>query len=1258
MGQKRLFFSTLVLLILSMTTAIAQPTCTVHTFGLQDGLSTGMVSKVEQDHNGLIWLATVNGLSYYDGYSFHSLNSTSMGFDIFNANRILKVDFDSDNNLWCNTVYQRIYRYDTHKCQYTDVLGIIFDGKVPEFDQSKYYLGRDGYMWIMLWQGNRQSVYRLSNDIAKKADAKLVAAGIKYKKTEVRHILADLRQNEWVIYRHSLIRYNAKGHSRRYAYNQVFATRSYTMLYNRQTNAFGLYQDKTGRVLPLRTGTLKINDVKETARGEVVMATNAGLFSLNMKTRTAKSMTAGGSAIDYNEVDIDSRGRIWGFASNGKVAIAAGGTVKMVGERPVTSFVPTLSDHNIFFEDNDHNIWLAPAKHAFGYYDELSEQIVPYKLTTREEPFFTMGEIHHCFNKGDNCLWLADGHSLLMLTFKPCRFHFTPVEDNQEVRAMALDRKGRIWVGSNRGKVAVIEKHGDKPMFLAPDGRLTPQPVALAEKVRSLYCDSHNRMWIGTRGEGILIYDGKTIRRIAPQEGGKGGTLNSGDVFDFLELPDGRMLIGTYGGGLNIATLGPKGWTFANSGNGLLPYPKAKFKKIRRICRDKNGVVLLATTNGIVTFDGSQKNIKRFYKTTRIEGDTTSLLSSDVMCVLPASNGIVYVALRTGGLQKVVSKKLLADNLKLTLADGFNASEGVMESIVDDRQGHLWVVREQSLDRVSTGNRPAGVFTTNESGQKLVLTECEAVYDPITGNLYLGALGGLATANLRKFSERSDKPAIVFTSVLFQGDNQPQTVLNSERLEVPSDKRSLTISFAALDYDDHTNIHYAYMLEGVDKDWNYTPYGNSASYNNLPAGTFTFRVRSTDNNDIWQPNERTLTIHVNPVFIETVWAKLLFALMMLILVWGMLSYWNGRKQLQLNRRMDKLRTDFYSEIGHQLRTPLALIGSPVTEVLRTAKLADNERGLLEMVQRNARKMLDLVNRLLNYDKADNYLVDDSNAPVFSNNGDNEDTEPQQDTKLLVVEDNDDLRSFLKSILSTTYQVVTAQNGQEGLEKASTEAPDFIITDVMMPVMDGMTMVHRLKQDPNTSHIPVIILSAKASMSDRMEGLREGVDDYITKPFSANYLKVRVENILSRRRLMQQSLLGEIDKKPSLSNIEMPQIAGSDREMIATLTKYIEDNINNSDIKVEDMAAAVCLGRTVFNDKVKSLMGLTPNRFLVHVRLEKAKYLIANSQFTFSEIAGKVGFADSRYFSKCFKREVGLTPSEYREQKLQPKSQDN
>lgn len=1237
---------------------MAQPSCTVHTFGLKDGLSTSVVSEVEEDQNGLIWLASVNGLSFYDGYSFHSLYGSSKGFDIFRANRMLRVDFDSDNNLWCNTVYQRIYRYDTHSCVYTDILDIIFDGKVPPLDLGKHYKGAKGYMWIMLKQGKKQYVYKVKNSIASKKDARLVAVAALESDAEVKHITTDSRQNEWIIFPNSLIKYNDdNSKSKRYQYNKVFGTATHTLLYNNKTKALGLYQDKTGKVLTVSIGGLDVNSVVETAKGYLLLGTNEGIFKLNCKTLKAENITGAGSELNIEVVYTDSRGRVWGFCDNGKLVLVDGKSVRLVTERNDNQFMPTLSENDIFFEDNSHNIWLAPKNQAFGYYDELLGEIVPYKLSSQEAPFFTLGEIHRCFKKGDNCMWLVDGHTLLLLTFKPYRFQFTHLEDNQEVRALALDKRGRIWMGSDMGKVAVMDKHGSKPIFLGPDGKFTAMPKRLAGNIRSLYCDDKERIWIGTRGDGILIYENGHISRISPTEDGKGGTLNNGNVYDFMQLSDGRMLVATYGGGLNIATKGKSGWIFANNSNGLLNYPKRGFNKMRRISRTKKGVILASTTDGIITFDGSSKTIKRFYRTTRIEGDTTSLLSSDVMCVLPEADGTVYVASRSGGLQKIISRNLLADNLKLTKSKGVNVSEGVMLSIIDDNAGHLWVVREQSIDRVSKNGHQVGVFTTNEPGQRLVLTECASVYDASTGKLYLGALGGLAVANIKAFSRNSDKSSIVFTNVMFQGDDRPRMLLNADKLDVPSDKRSLTISFAALDYDDHSNIHYAYMLEGVDKGWNYTPYGNSASYNNLPAGTFTFRVKSTDNNDIWQDNERTITIHVEPVFAETVWAKLLLLLLILIVGWGLLSYWNGRKQLQLDRKMTKLRNDFYSEIGHQLRTPLALIGSPVTEVLRTATLGDTERKMLEMVQRNARKMLDLVNRLLNYDKADNYLVDDNNAPVFSNFSEVEESEPQQDTKLLVVEDNDDLRSFLKSILSSTYQVVTARNGQEGLEKASTEAPDFIITDVMMPVMDGMTMVHKLKQDPNTSHIPVIILSAKASMSDRLEGLREGVDDYITKPFSAKYLKVRVENILSRRRLMQQSLLGKIDKVPAMTDVEMPQIVDSDKVMIEKLTKFIENNISDSDLKVDDLASAVCLGRTVFNDKMKSLVGLTPNRFLIHVRLERAKYLIVNSQFTFSEIAGKVGFSDSRYFSKCFKREVGLTPSEYRDQKQGQEQQD-
>ena len=230
-----------------------------------------------------------------------------------------------------------------------------------------------------------------------------------------------------------------------------------------------------------------------------------------------------------------------------------------------------------------------------------------------------------------------------------------------------------------------------------------------------------------------------------------------------------------------------------------------------------------------------------------------------------------------------------------------------------------------------------------------------------------------------------------------------------------------------------------------------------------------------------------------------------------------------------------------------------------------------------------------------------------------------------------------------------YPFIYVSAGQRGLQIAEAEMPDFIITDVMMPVMDGLTMVHRIKQNKDICHIPIIVLSAKASLDDRLQGLREGIDDYITKPFSATYLKLRVENIIGQRRMIQQNNVTQLDSAAADTyRLESPQIVDADKEMMKRLMVYLEENIANPGLKIDDLAAAVNLGRSVFYGKMKSIVGMTPVDFVRHIRIQRAEELITKSDYSFSQIAYSIGFSDPKYFSKCFKKETGMTPSEYRD----------
>ncbi len=405
-----------------------------------------------------------------------------------------------------------------------------------------------------------------------------------------------------------------------------------------------------------------------------------------------------------------------------------------------------------------------------------------------------------------------------------------------------------------------------------------------------------------------------------------------------------------------------------------------------------------------------------------------------------------------------------------------------------------------------------------------------------------------------------------------------------------------------------------------------------------------------------------LRIHVLPTFWESWWAKALYALLAIFFAYWGWHYTNMRRRMKVEREISEQKTKLYTDASHRLRTPLTLIGGPVTEVLQSGELSDEAREQLEMVQRNARNMLEMTNNMLSGYMDNTFFVDDEHVPVFGEADETlvravEGESPTtSDIRLLVVEDNDDLRQFLHSILSRDYSVITATNGKEGLEKAQTELPDFIITDVTMPVMDGMTMIHEIKQREDICHIPIIVLSAKASMDDKLRGLEMGIDDYITKPFSSVYLKNRVENIINQRRQLQQRIVAELSREQSTKEdakeeyrLSTPEIVDYDKQFMEKLMAYLEKHVSDSDLRIEDMASAVAMNRTTLFTKLKSITGMSPVDFVRHLRMQRAIEMVAKSEEPFAQIAYSIGFTDQRYFSRVFKKETGMTPSEYRQQ---------
>lgn len=262
--------------------------------------------------------------------------------------------------------------------------------------------------------------------------------------------------------------------------------------------------------------------------------------------------------------------------------------------------------------------------------------------------------------------------------------------------------------------------------------------------------------------------------------------------------------------------------------------------------------------------------------------------------------------------------------------------------------------------------------------------------------------------------------------------------------------------------------------------------------------------------------------------------------------------------------------------------------------------------------------------------------------------------------MLLVEDNQELRTFLRTVFSSSYRVVEAVDGMEGWDKALKFVPDIIISDVMMPNKDGIELTKELRAEMTTSHIPIVLLTAKTSIESKLEGLEYGADDYITKPFSATYLKARVENLLSQRRklqslyrdnLMNNSLVSSapLSEEEALPEEEkLPELSSNDRKFMDKLVELMEKNMDNGDLVVDDLVCEVAVSRSVFFKKLKTLTGLAPIEFIKEMRINRAVQLIESGEFNMTQISYMVGINDPRYFSKCFKAKLGMTPTEYRD----------
>lgn len=391
------------------------------------------------------------------------------------------------------------------------------------------------------------------------------------------------------------------------------------------------------------------------------------------------------------------------------------------------------------------------------------------------------------------------------------------------------------------------------------------------------------------------------------------------------------------------------------------------------------------------------------------------------------------------------------------------------------------------------------------------------------------------------------------------------------------------------------------------------------------------------------------------------WQKIISILAVAVVVLLLIMIFYRRKVRREKEKLNKQRKQmadekiaFFTNVSHQLRTPLTLVSGPLNRLMQADNYTEEQKMLLQVVSRNVGQLETLTADVLNFkdqvDAMNQATADEASEKELSQHVLRDSRHQmllQQDVEelstILIVDDNEDIRSYLRVLLAGQYYVIEASDGQNGLRLAKESVPDLIVSDVMMPVMDGLTFCSKIKEDEVTSHIPVILLTARSDESQRIEGYEHGADAYITKPFNDHLLLVRISNLLQARRQKKND-----EAKQMLSAEDIQTDEPGERMFLERFKKAAKSHIGDANLRMDDLGSELRLSKVQMYRKVKALTGKTPAEVLREMRMQKAYSLLKQTDKTISEVAAEVGFAIPGYFSACFKKQFGINPTELRD----------
>jgi signal transduction histidine kinase/ligand-binding sensor domain-containing protein/CheY-like chemotaxis protein len=1301
-------------------------------FNVEGNLQTNIINVVAPGDSGVVWVGTrQGGLSFFDQrfQSFKGTESVHAGFNILNNLSIHAVQA-SVGQLWIGT-NQGLHVFQSDKYQF---LSFGMKDGLNGNQVSTIVEERDGWHWVGTNNGLQLMHLRDSLQFFRFENYGIDEA--------IRSIHRDKNNRLWIVTPSSIVSFTFS-FQQGITHLQEIDTRQVSAKYNKD---------------------FEFQDVVLDNAGNAWIATQFGLLRTKA-TQLEESMPLLFTHESFNE--------------------------------------ESLSGNNVeaLYVDAEGLLWIGTRFNGLNKYDPYVQPFVRFKRNPNVS----------------NSMWSND------------------------VRALCEDRQGHVWIGyRNQGIDSYSFQTGQFKHLGASNSLVS---VLSPKIIRALYESHTGELLVGAQGGIFTIkkeLESNAYRFHLPEMLQDTESLEAG-VYCFYEDSSGNLWIGTTRG-LFIRQKGSARIqaSFVN------PFLREKLRSqfIRSITEDHENNIWVGTDGGgVVKFSATDSE-----KVTCFTAGTSSssLSHSKVYAVCVDYSGRVWIGTHNG-LNQYQAK---TNNFK-RYTENHGLSNNLVYSIIEDDNRHLWLSTANGLSRF---NPETGEFKNYLSGFEF---SDDAFFKSESGRIYMGGINGFYVFHPDSINHSASPPPVSYTNLRLFGEavdvrkKYKDRIILQQALKYTSsiclnhDQNFFSVDFIAPSKTRSDQVKYKYQLEGLHKGWIHTE-NPSAYFTNLSPGSYELKVQAANADGEWNSQAAVLRIEIRPAFYQRKVFQVFFAIFMLVgllfLYWLRINRLSRQKRILESKVASKTREllarnksieeqnvllekqnleieeqrnkvlkmtheiqassqkqlRFFTSISHEIRTPLTLIVGPLADLLEQYSTADKHHAYLSMVNRNAKKLLKLVNQLLDfrkmdvghmplqlmkgdlsgvvrdvyetfvpqardkgvkleweviktddqvlfdpdivekvlgnllsnaikytnerghvlvqldkYSQPDRYVitVDDSGigipmdergqvfqrffraSSVGPNSGGSgiglalakelaqlhkgdlklleksapgcrfvfvlpvlEDVSPEaepdhtyvaaeipvdvadfKESKVLVVEDDADLRQFIVGSFKE-LDVIQATNGEEGIHLAKTAQPDIVISDILMPVKSGLELCQVLKNDEQTNHIPIILLTALGSEEQQLAGIQSGADDYMVKPFHSKILRGKVLNILAARERFRTNLV---------KHYSQPKISDPVAETNPFLDKVqacIVENMSDSTFGVEALAQLVGLSRSAFYRKMKALTGESAVEFIRMVRLKQAyEYLLKDPQCQVSEVAYLVGFEDVDYFGKCFKKQFRRTP---------------